>query len=188
MLLCNPDCSAVVTIPEILLDFRICVLHIYNTLAYIYIFWFSPGAKPTLHIIRDCRNGTSICNQHYSYTRGQTMAVAHAKYIHTYINLYIYILLHLHRHHINIYIYIWRIRRDFVEFSAVSATSRQWAQIGARAAASNPTLLAPRARMTVVQHKLPQIILVYIYKYILIYVHMFIHLYIWICICIDIWI
>ena len=39
-----------------------------------------------------------------------------------------------------------RTKNDLAEFS------RQWAQSGARAAAPNPTSLAPGARMTVVKH------------------------------------
>ena len=42
-----------------------------------------------------------------------------------------------------------RTKNDLAEFSGVSGV---WAQSGARAAAPNPTSLAPGARMTVVKH------------------------------------
>ena len=45
-----------------------------------------------------------------------------------------------------------RTKSDLAEFSEVSGLSAQWAQSGAGAAAPNPTLLAPGARMTVVKH------------------------------------
>jgi len=41
-------------------------------------------------------------------------------------------------------------KNDLAELSGVSAHSAQWAQSAAGAAAPNPTLLAPGARMTVV--------------------------------------
>ena len=45
-----------------------------------------------------------------------------------------------------------RTTNDLAEFSGLSAGSAQWAQSAAGAAAPNPTLLAPGARMTVVKH------------------------------------
>ena len=43
-----------------------------------------------------------------------------------------------------------RTKSDLAELSALSAVSAQWAQSAAGAAAPNPTLLAPRAGMTVI--------------------------------------
>ena len=45
-----------------------------------------------------------------------------------------------------------RTKNDLAELSGGSAFSAQWAHSGAGAAAPNPTLLAPGARMTVVKH------------------------------------
>ena len=45
-----------------------------------------------------------------------------------------------------------RTKNDLAELSAFSAGSAPWAQSAAGAAAPNPTLLAPGARMTVVKH------------------------------------
>ena len=45
-----------------------------------------------------------------------------------------------------------RTKSDLAEFSCQCRVWRVWAQSGAGAAASNPTSLAPGARMTVVKH------------------------------------
>ena len=66
-----------------------------------------------------------------------------------------------------------RTKSDLVEFSAQCGV---WAQSGARAAAPNPTSLAPGARMTVVKHTpsnygmhISLSLYIYIYVYIYIY-------------------
>ena len=61
-----------------------------------------------------------------------------------------------------------RTKSDLAEFSAGSGGRRgsaQWAQSGARAAAPNPTSLAPGARMTVVKHTPSNKLQVYMYWY-----------------------
>ena len=58
-----------------------------------------------------------------------------------------------------------RTKSYLAEFSGGSAGSAQWAQSGARAAAPNPTSLAPGAKMTVVKHTPSNYYYCYCYYY-----------------------